>query len=71
MAWLAGLDPRVLIAGIALIGVLLSFPFFLASIRRMRRLKLVRGTLFLLMGGIIVLLTALQFRYSNWVNYEV
>lgn len=58
MAWLAGLDPRVLIAGIALIGVLLSFPFFLASIRRMRRLKLVRGTLFLLMGGIIVLLAA-------------
>ena len=58
MDWLARLDPRLLIAGIALLGVLVSFPFFLAAIRRLRRLKLVRGTLFLLTGGIVVLLAA-------------
>ena len=58
MERLAGLDPRVLIVGIALLGVLLAFPFFLASIRRLRRLKLVRGTLLLLLGGIVLLLAA-------------
>lgn len=58
MDWLSRLDPRVLIAGIALLGVLLSFPFFLAAIRRVRRLKLVRGVLFLLTGGIVLLLAA-------------
>jgi hypothetical protein len=58
MQWLAGLDPRVVIAGIAVLGVLLAFPFLLASIRRMRRLKLVRGTLYLLLGGIVLLVAA-------------
>lgn len=55
---LGQLDPQALIVGIALLGVLLSFPFFLAAIRGMRRLKLVRGTLFLLSGGILLLLAA-------------
>jgi hypothetical protein len=59
MEWLAGLDPRVVIVGIAFFGVLLAFPFLLASIRRMRRLKLVRGTLYLLLGGIVLLVAAL------------
>jgi hypothetical protein len=58
MEWLARLDPRALIVGIALIGVLVSFPFFLASIRRLRRLKLIRGTLYLLTGGVVLLLVA-------------
>jgi len=58
MEWLAGADPRILIVGFALLGVLFSFPFFLAAIRRLRRLKLVRGTLFLLFGGIVLLLAA-------------
>jgi hypothetical protein len=55
MEWLARLDPRALIVGIALLGVLLAFPLLLASIRRLRRLKLVRGTLYLLLGGIVIL----------------
>ena len=55
MERLAGLDPRVVIVGIALLGILLAFPFLLASIRRIRRLKLVRGTLYLLVGGIVLL----------------
>lgn len=58
MDWLARLDPRALIVGIALLGVLLAFPLFLASIRRMRRLKLVRGSLYLLTGGIVLLVVA-------------
>ena len=56
--FLGQLDPQALIVGIALFGVLLAFPFFLAAIRRMRRLKLVRGTLYLLTGGIVVLLAS-------------
>ena len=59
MEWLARLDPRALIVGIALIGVLVSFPLFLASIRRLRRLKLIRGTLYLLTGSVVLLLVAL------------
>jgi hypothetical protein len=58
MEWLAKLDPRAVIIGIALIGVLLSVPFFLASIRRMRRLKLIRGTLYLLFGAIVLAVVA-------------
>lgn len=57
--WLARLDPRALIAGIALIGVLLSVPFFLASIRRLRRLKLIRGTLHFLVGTALLLSVAI------------
>ena len=58
MEWLARLDPRALIAGLALFGVLLSVPFFLASIRRMRRLKLIGGTFHFLMGGLVLLVMA-------------
>lgn len=57
--WLARLDPRALMIGIGAIGVLLAFPFLLASIRRLRRLQLVRGTLFFLSGGIVLLGAAL------------
>jgi hypothetical protein len=53
--FLGRLDPQALIVGIALAGVLLALPFFLAAVRRMRRLKLLRGTLFLLTGSIVIL----------------
>lgn len=56
MDWLAQLDPRVLIVGTALFGALLAFPLLVASIERLSRLKLVRGTLYLLTGGIVLLL---------------
>jgi hypothetical protein len=59
MERLADLDPRVVIVGIALLGILLAFPFLLASIRRIRRLKLVRGTLFFLIGTVVLLVAAL------------
>ncbi|HEX6267192.1 MAG TPA: hypothetical protein VFZ81_09885 [Burkholderiales bacterium] len=53
--WLSRLDPRVLIVGVALLGVLLAIPFLLASVRRLRRLRLIGGTLYLLSGGIVLL----------------
>jgi hypothetical protein len=56
--WLAGLDPRALMIGIGVVGVLLAFPFELAAIRRLRRLQLVRGTMFFLSGGVVLLLAA-------------
>lgn len=56
--WLAGLDPRALMIGIGMLGVLLALPFLVASIRRLRRLKLVSGTMFFLAGGIVLLLAA-------------
>lgn len=56
MEWLAQLDPRVLIVGSALLGALLAFPLLAAAIERLSRLKLVRGTLYLLTGGIVLLL---------------
>ena len=68
--WLAALDPGLMIVGIALAGVALSFPFFVASIRRMRRLKLIRGTLYLLVGGVVVLLgVAAGLVATNLVTY--
>jgi hypothetical protein len=56
--WLAGLDPRLLIAGFALVGVLLGVPLLVAALRRLRRLRLVGGTLYLLSGGTVILLVA-------------
>lgn len=57
--WLARIDPRSLIVGVALIGVLLALPFFVASMRRYRRLRLVGGTLHLLFAGIVVLIAGI------------
>ena len=56
--WLAGLDPRLLIAGFALVGVLLGVPLLVAALRRLRRLRLVGGTLYLLSAGTVILLVA-------------
>jgi hypothetical protein len=56
--WLASLDPRALMVGIGLVGLLLAVPLELAAIRRVRRLQLARGTLFFLSGGIVLLVAA-------------
>jgi hypothetical protein len=55
---LAQLDPRILMIAIGVIGVLLAVPFELAAIRRLRRLQLVRGTLFFLSGATVLLVAA-------------
>jgi hypothetical protein len=54
--WLARLDPRTLMIGIGLVGLLLALPLELAAIRRLRRLQLARGTMFFLSGGFVLLL---------------
>ncbi|HWV90233.1 MAG TPA: hypothetical protein VNZ59_09130 [Burkholderiales bacterium] len=53
------MDPRVLMIAIGVVGVLLAFPFELAAIRRLRRLQLVRGTLFFLSGATVLLVAAI------------
>jgi hypothetical protein len=55
MEWLAGVDPRALIVGIAALGAVLALPFFVAAVRRLRRLKLISGTFYLLITGVLVL----------------
>ena len=56
--WLASLDPRLLILGFALLGVLIAVPFLVAALRRLRRFRLVGGTLYLLFAGVVLLLLA-------------
>jgi hypothetical protein len=53
--WLAGLDPRVLMVGIGVLGLALALPLEVAAVRRMRRLQLARGSLFFLSGGMVIL----------------
>jgi hypothetical protein len=56
LGWLAGLDPRVLLVGFAVIGVLAALPLELAALGRLRRLRVASGTLYLLAGAFLVLL---------------
>ena len=56
--WLAALDPRLLILGFALLGVLIALPLLVAALRRLRRFRLVGGTLYLLFAGVVLLLLA-------------
>jgi hypothetical protein len=54
---LASLDPRVLMVGIGALALLMALPLEIAAFRRLRRVQLISGTMFLLLG-IIVLFTA-------------
>ena len=53
--WLAGFDPRTLLAGFAVLGVLLALPLELAALARLRRAQWLRGTFFLVLGGAALL----------------
>ncbi|HUQ73449.1 MAG TPA: hypothetical protein VM183_01900 [Burkholderiales bacterium] len=60
----------VIVAAIALLALLIAFPLLLASIRRLRRLKLVRGTLFFGAGAMVVLIAiAAAFVTLNLFTY--
>ena len=52
---LAGLDPRVLVVCIGALALLIALPLEIAAFRRLRRVQLVSGTLYLLLGIVIVL----------------
>jgi hypothetical protein len=56
IAWLAGLDPRVLLVGFALLGILVALPLELVALGRLRRLRIASGTMYLLAGALVVLL---------------
>src|SRR5262245_43002510 len=55
---LASLDPRALVFGIGLLGLLIAVPLEVAAFRRLRRVQLARGTLFFLSGAVVVLVAA-------------
>jgi hypothetical protein len=70
MEWLAQLDPRVLIFGIAFAGFLLPLPFLVISARRLRRVKLVRGTVYFLLAAVVFLvLEGAALVATNLVTY--
>lgn len=56
---LAGLDPRVLVVGIGALALLIALPLEIAAFRRLRRVHLVSGTMFMLFGIVIVLAAGL------------
>jgi hypothetical protein len=55
---LAHLDPRVLIAGIGVVALLLALPLEIAAFRRLRRLQIASGTMFLITGGFVIAIAA-------------
>jgi urea transporter len=55
---LARLDPRALMIGIGVIGLLLALPLEVAAFRRLRRLQIARGTMFFLSGAFVIALAA-------------
>ena len=70
MEWLAQLDPRVLIFGVAFAGFLLPLPFLIVSVRRLRRVKLVRGTVYFLLAAVLFLvLEGAALVATNLVTY--
>ena len=54
--WLADLDPRLLVMGIGALGTLIALPLLIAAFRRLFRLRIVGGTMFLLLGAVVILL---------------
>jgi hypothetical protein len=71
IGWLSRQDPQALIVGVALVGVLLAVPFFLAALRRFGRFRLVGGTLWLLSGGVLLLgVTVAGLVTANLVTYQ-
>jgi hypothetical protein len=56
--WLAALDPRTLMIGIGVVGLLIALPLEVAAFRRLGRLQLARGTFLFLLGGFVLALAA-------------
>jgi hypothetical protein len=52
---LARFDPQTILLAVAAFGTLVALPFLIGAFRRLARLQLVRGTIFMLSGGLIVL----------------
>lgn len=52
---LARFDPQVLLVAFAVLGIMVALPLELAALGRLRRLRLMSGTIYLLLGAFIVL----------------
>ncbi len=55
MEWLARVDPQALLVGFAVLGILIALPLELVALGRLRRLRLMSGTVYFLLGAFIVL----------------
>lgn len=68
---LASLDPRALVLGIALLGLAVAAPCFVAGLRRVRQVRLGGAALYLLLGSVAVLLGAgAALTVANLVTYS-
>ena len=68
--FLARLEPRALIVGIGLVGLLLAALLEIAAVRRLRRLQLARGAFFLLSGAfVLAAATAMALIAMNLYTY--
>lgn len=56
IAWLAQFDPRTLLVGFVVIGMLLALPLEIAALRRLAKLRLVGGAFYFLLGAVFILL---------------
>ena len=56
IGWLASLDPQVLLIGFTALGVLAALPLEIAAVRRLYHLRVATGTLYLLLGGFVLML---------------
>ena len=53
--WLAGLDGRTLLVGFAVLGVLVALPFEWIALRRLRKVRLMGGAFYFLLGAFFIL----------------
>jgi hypothetical protein len=54
--WLARVDPQVLMIGFAVLGIAIALPLELVALGRLRRLRVLSGTMYFLVGALVVLL---------------
>jgi hypothetical protein len=59
LEWLAGFDARALLVGFAVLGMLLAVPLEVVALRRLLKLRLVPGTIYLLLGAFLIALGVL------------
>jgi hypothetical protein len=54
--WLSQFDPRTLLVGFALLGLLVALPLEIVALRRLRRFRVVGGAFYFLLGAFFVVL---------------
>jgi len=54
--WLSQFDPRTLLVGFALLGVLIALPLEVLALRRLAKIRIVGGAFYFLLGAFFILL---------------